>query len=133
MPLKSGKSEKTRSANIGELMSSYKKTGKIGNSKPKSKEAAQKQAEAIVYKKADESFDSKINQYLKKYIFEKKIKDEDDEALSPEEEQKAVKEKQDEINALKKAANPNSPEAKAIAAVGGLKDKNKKPGLTSTL
>jgi len=81
-----------------------------------------------------ESYDDKINAYLKRYIFEDKIKDEDAEGLSPVDQQKAIKQKQDEINALKKASNPNSPEAKAIAAVGGAKtDKNKKPSLTSTL
>lgn len=138
MPLKSGSSDKTKNKNIGELMKSYKKTGKIGTSKPNSMKKAREQAAAIGYSKQKEeakkeSFDEKINEYLKKYIFEKKIKEEDSEGLSPQDQQKAVKEKQDEINALKKAANPNSPEAKAIAAVGGIKDKNKKPALTSTL
>lgn len=98
------------------------------------------------YNKAEdtkkESYDDKINAYLKKYIFEDKVKDkvkeevkdEDGEEITPQDTQNAVKKKQDEINALKKAQNPNSPEAKAIAAVGGIKnDKNKKPTLTSTL
>ena len=94
------------------------------------------------YNKAEdtkkESYDDKINAYLKKYIFEDKVKeevkDEDGEEITPQDTQNAVKKKQDEINALKKAQNPNSPEAKAIAAVGGIKnDKNKKPALTSTL
>jgi hypothetical protein len=133
MPLKSGSSQETKSKNIGELMKSYKETGKIGSSTPKSKKAASKQAAAIAYNKADESFDHKINEYLQKYIFEKKIKSEDEEKLSPQDMDKAVKSKQEEINALNKAKNPNSPEAKAIAAVGGIKDKNKKPSLTSTL
>jgi hypothetical protein len=52
MPLKKGSSKKTISANIGEMVSSYKETGKLGTSKPKSKAAAVKQAAAIAYDKA---------------------------------------------------------------------------------
>lgn len=52
MPLKSGKSQKTVGKNVSELMKSYKKKGKIGTSKPKSKKAAQKQAVAIALSKA---------------------------------------------------------------------------------
>lgn len=52
MPLKKGSSQKTISANIGEMVGSYKETGKIGTSKPKSKAAAAKQAAAIAYEKA---------------------------------------------------------------------------------
>jgi len=52
MPLKSGKSQKTVGKNVSELMKSYKKTGKIGTSKPKSKKKAQKQAVAIALSKA---------------------------------------------------------------------------------
>ena len=52
MPLKSGKSQKTVSKNVSELMKSFKKKGKIGTSKPKSKKAAQKQAVAIALSKA---------------------------------------------------------------------------------
>jgi hypothetical protein len=52
MPLKSGKSKKTISKNIGELVNSFEKKGKIGTSKPKSKKAAIKQAAAIAYSKA---------------------------------------------------------------------------------
>lgn len=52
MPLKKGSSQKTISANIGEMVGSYKDTGKIGTSKPKSKAAATKQAAAIAYEKA---------------------------------------------------------------------------------
>jgi hypothetical protein len=52
MPLKKGSSQKTISANIGEIVRDYKKDGKIGTSKPKSKAAAVKQAAAIAYDKA---------------------------------------------------------------------------------
>lgn len=55
MPLKKGKSNETVSENIKEMMDDYKKKGKIGNSKPESKEKAQKQAAAIAYKKAGRS------------------------------------------------------------------------------
>lgn len=55
MPLKSGTSKKTISKNVSELMGAYKKSGKIGASKPKTKKAAQKQAVAIAYQKANES------------------------------------------------------------------------------
>lgn len=55
MPLKKGSSDKTISANIGAEMKSYKKTGKLGTSKPKTKKAAQKQAIAIAYTKAGKS------------------------------------------------------------------------------
>jgi hypothetical protein len=132
MPLKSGSSQETIGDNISELEHSGKKhkqaiaiaLNKAGKSKNQSSEETKK-----------ESYDDKINAYLKKYIFEGKLKkDEDAEGISPVDQQKAIKQKQDEINALKKASNPNSPEAKAIAAVGGAKtDKNKKPALTSTL
>lgn len=52
MPLKSGTSKKTIGKNVSELMGTYKKSGKIGTSKPTSKKAAQKQAVAIALSKA---------------------------------------------------------------------------------
>ena len=52
MPLKKGKSKKTISKNIGTEMKKYKKTGKIGTSKPKSKEKAKDQAVGIAFSKA---------------------------------------------------------------------------------
>ena len=52
MPLKKGSSKKTISKNIETEMKSYKKTGKIGTSKPANKEKAKKQAAAIAYSKA---------------------------------------------------------------------------------
>jgi hypothetical protein len=51
--------KKNISKNIKELMGKYKRTGSIGTSKPKSKKAAQKQAAAIAYQKANESVDKK--------------------------------------------------------------------------
>lgn len=47
MPIKKGKGKKVISTNIKEIMDSYKKTGKIGASRPKSKAAALEQAKAI--------------------------------------------------------------------------------------
>ena len=55
MSLKRGKSQKVVSGNIGEMVSAYKKTGKIGASKPKSKEKAIKQATAIALSEAGKS------------------------------------------------------------------------------
>jgi hypothetical protein len=52
MPLKKGASQKTISSNIGEMVRTFKESGKIGTSKPKSKAAAVKQAAAIAYEKA---------------------------------------------------------------------------------
>ncbi len=49
MPLKSGGGKKTFVENIRELMHSFNKTGRIGNSRPKSKAKADKQAVAIAY------------------------------------------------------------------------------------
>jgi hypothetical protein len=64
MPLKKGSSKKTISKNIGELMSSFKKTGKIGTSKPSSTKKAQEQAAAIAYQKANESFEQIVSSIL---------------------------------------------------------------------
>jgi len=50
MPLKHSKSKSARSANIEELVSSYKKKGKIGTSHPKSLKDAIAQASAIAYR-----------------------------------------------------------------------------------
>lgn len=52
MPLKSGKSKKTISGNIQEMMRSYKAKGSIGNTSPKSTAKAQKIAVAAAYNKA---------------------------------------------------------------------------------
>jgi hypothetical protein len=52
MPLEKGSSKKTISKNIKTEMKNYKKTGKIGKSKPESKKKAVKQATAIAYSKA---------------------------------------------------------------------------------
>ncbi len=55
MPLKKGRSKKTISKNISELVKKFKKSGKIGTSKPKSKKKAIAQAIAISLKKAGKS------------------------------------------------------------------------------
>lgn len=55
MPLKSGSSQGTISHNIREMVDSWKRRGKIGNSRPRSKKAAIKQAVAISLKKARKS------------------------------------------------------------------------------
>lgn len=55
MPLKSGKSNKVVSENVGEMVRSYKKSGKLGTSKPGSVAKAQKQAVAIALSKAGKS------------------------------------------------------------------------------
>jgi hypothetical protein len=67
MPLKKGKSKKTISKNIKKEMEQYKKTGKIGTSKPKSKKKAQKQSVAIALSKARES-GAKIPKKSKKSV-----------------------------------------------------------------
>jgi hypothetical protein len=55
LPLKKGKSKKVISENISELMHGYDTTGKIGNSRPPSRRAAQKQATAIALSEAGKS------------------------------------------------------------------------------
>ena len=52
MPLKSGK--KNFAENIRELMHSFKRTGKIGNSTPASAGKANKQAVAVAYRQQRE-------------------------------------------------------------------------------
>jgi len=47
MPLKAGSSSRVRSTNIGEMLRSFKQTGRIGNSKPGSMKKATAQASAI--------------------------------------------------------------------------------------
>jgi hypothetical protein len=55
MPLMKGKSAKTISKNIGEMVRSFKESGKIGTSKPSSVRKAVKQASAIALSKAGKS------------------------------------------------------------------------------
>ena len=92
MPLKKGKSKKTISKNIEKEMKNYKKTGKIGTSKPKSGKAAKKQAAAVAYNKAGKG--KKINEEAKA----KKDFDGDGKLETPEQEYKGSKDK-----AIKKA------------------------------
>jgi chitinase len=60
MPLKTGRSKKVVSENIGEMVGSYKKTGKIGTSKPATKAKAVKQASAIALSKAGKARKMKV-------------------------------------------------------------------------
>jgi hypothetical protein len=59
MPLKKDKSKKIMKENIKEIVKSYKKTGKIGTSRPRSKDKAVKQAVAIAYSQQRRSKKSK--------------------------------------------------------------------------
>lgn len=79
MPLKSGKSKKTISSNIGTLVRDFKDTGKIGTSKPKSIAKATKQAAAIAYDKAGKTKPAKMAEggkvtYVKKKDGNKRVK-----------------------------------------------------------
>lgn len=51
MPLKKGKSEDTFDSNMSELIATFRKTGKIGKSRPKGADKARKQALAIAFSK----------------------------------------------------------------------------------
>lgn len=55
MPLRSGNGRRTVNGNIKEMVDTWKSKGKIGNSRPRSKKKAIKQAVAITLKKADKS------------------------------------------------------------------------------
>jgi len=55
MPLKFGGSSKVRSTNIEEMMRKFKRTGKIGNTKPRSAAHAQKIAAAAAFEKSRNS------------------------------------------------------------------------------
>lgn len=97
MPLKKGKSKKAISKNIEKEMKKYKKTGKVGKSKPTSKKKAVKQAAAIAYSKAGKGKKSKVNESTK---LAKKDYDGDGKLETPEQEYKGSKDK-----AIKKAKN----------------------------
>jgi hypothetical protein len=55
MPLKRGKSQETVKSNIKKLVHEYERDGTIGNSHPKDKKKAAKQAVAISLKAAGKS------------------------------------------------------------------------------
>lgn len=59
MPFKEGSSQKAISSNIKECISSYKNTGKIGNTKPKSLKHAIKICKAAAMSSAKKSKKSK--------------------------------------------------------------------------
>ena len=50
MPLINSKSKEAFGSNVAELIKAFKKSGRIGNSKPADKNAARKQALAIAFK-----------------------------------------------------------------------------------
>uniref|UniRef100_A0A6M3KB49 Uncharacterized protein n=1 Tax=viral metagenome TaxID=1070528 RepID=A0A6M3KB49_9ZZZZ len=49
MPLKKGKSKGAFDSNMSHLIAKYRKTGKIGSSRPKNAEKARQQALAIAF------------------------------------------------------------------------------------
>ena len=55
MPLKEGSSKKVVGQNIKELMASYRKTGRLGDTRPGNVTEASKQATAIALKNAGKS------------------------------------------------------------------------------
>jgi hypothetical protein len=55
MPLIAGASSKAHSGNVAEMVRAFKKTGRIGNSKPGSMKQALAQANAAAYRKGRES------------------------------------------------------------------------------
>ena len=84
MPLKKGSSKKTISSNIGTMVGDFKKSGKIGTSKPASKAKAVKQAVAISLSKAGKAMPAKMKKggdamtstvtYVKKKDGNKRVK-----------------------------------------------------------
>ena len=68
MPLKKGSSQATIGGNIEECLSSYKKTGKIGNTTPKNMAHARKICAAAAYSSARKSTGNKslLNKLRKK-------------------------------------------------------------------
>ena len=77
MPLKKGSSKKTISSNIRECIESYKKSGKIGNIKPKNLKHAVKICSGMSYGSAKKN-KSPISEALKgnKWVYLKKQKKE---------------------------------------------------------
>jgi len=63
MPLRKGRSQKTISGNVEELVHGYEQSGTIGTSHPASKKKAVKQAVAIALKKAGKSRSQKRTQH----------------------------------------------------------------------
>ncbi len=59
MPLSKGKSKKVISQNIREMIDTWKETGKIGNTRPKSIAQAKRIASAAAYSKAGKSTKTK--------------------------------------------------------------------------
>lgn len=55
MPLKAGSGSATHSDNVKEMIKAFKKTGRIGNSKPESMRKALAQANAAAYRKSRET------------------------------------------------------------------------------